>query len=79
MQKTENAPKKGFFLVEVYVTEKYDLVAKWMEKLTLEQLDRFEALLKVKGAIKKRTLLDGQIILNVMDRDWLLNTEEAFA
>ena len=79
MQKIENAPKSGFFLVEVFVAEKYDLVTKWMEKLRLEQLDRFEALLQVKGVIKKRTLLDGQIILNVMDNDWLLNTEEAFA
>ena len=79
MREIENAPKRGYFLVEVYVAEKYDLVAKWMEKLTLEQLDRFEALLKVKGAIKKRTLLDGQIILNVMDDCSILSMEEAFA
>ena len=59
--------------------EKYDIVTQWMASLTLAQLDRFEVLLKTKGAILKRTLQDGQIILNVMDNDWLLNTEEAFA
>ena len=58
--------------------QRYDMVAGWMEGLTLAQLGRFGAMLNARGAVKKRILFDGQVILNVMDDTRILGTEGAF-
>ena len=73
------APEGCICLNGIFIEEKYDIVTRWMANLTLAQLDKFELMLKEKGAILKRTLADGQIILNVMDDCSILSTEEAFA
>ena len=73
------APESCICLNGIFFEEKYDIVTQWMATLSLVQLDRFELMLKEKGAILKRTLADGQIILNVMDDARILSMEEAFA